>query len=1320
MHLRTGIRIVAVFVSVVCLAMLLGIGAAPAWSQATSTSTVAGQVTDESGAVVPGAAITLTDADTKAIRTTTSNESGRYIFVNVPPGTYDISVSLAGFQTARVSGQKVTVGQQLTINLILAVGGVTQTVEVSSTGAAQLQTTSATVGSTIAGDSVILLPNLSRDAYALQTLNVGVTPAGEVAGTRNDQNTYLLDGANVTDDNSGNLSYNTLPGLSVATGVMPTPVESVEEFRMGTSNQTADFANSAGSQVQMITKRGTNKWHGSLYDYYFGTNVGAANSWKNNHTPSRDLAYTPLPKSHYNRFGATAGGPLLPKEFLGGKWYVFANFEGYRYPNSTMYATAVPTALMRAGVIQVADSTGKYQPYNLNSTPVTVGGVTYQPATCGPNKTPCDPRGIGLNPIVSQIWSKYMPLPNDLQYGGTNADGFNIAGYRAPIKLPEHSNTLVGRVDHDFGPNWHFMATYRYYKYNAYGNSQVDIGGVVKGCTFGVPCSVYTTPSQPWTYVLGMTTSVTPRMTNDFRYSHVRNLWAYGSIMAPPQLPGLPGALEIGGETADALIPYNVNNQSVRSREWNGHSNQVRDDLAYLHGDHLLQFGGSYQRNFDQMYRTDNGAGIMSALVYQIYDTGINIGSTYQPAGLPSTSLTPWNHLYAMVLGLVNQPQALFTRKLPDLTLNPVGTPMFPQGVIPFYNTYFSDTWHVRPRLTLTYGLSYMLEMPPYELNGQQVITTDITGEPLSVETYLAQKKRAALAGQVYNPTVGMALVRNAGGGLKYPYHTFYGGLSPRIAAAWNPSYSDGILGKIFGKGNTAIRGGYSRIYGRLNGVKQIMSLVNNPGIGQPINCLGASRDGQCLGTNGTDPTTAFRIGTDGMTAPMPTLTPTLPQPYFPGVGANPMSGDGAGIDPGFKPSRSDQFTFSIQRALGKHFTAEAGYIGRKIRNEFLPINLDQVPYMLTLNGQRFDQAWATLYQAVNSGGTVQALPWFETALGGASSAYCKAYASCTAAVAAKQKTNITGTRVYDFWSVLSKDASWTQGRTQPSSTPGQQVTSLIQYTSLGFGNYNAAYASFTVRDWHGLGARSNFTWGRAFGTGFLAQSNTQRTVLDAWDFHASYGPQNMDIKFIYNLMMTYQPQWHRGQAGFLGRVLGGWAIAPIFTTRSGSPLRVVTSSGNSGAFGEIYSGSGSADTEGAVLMAPFTGGNSAHYNVAVSSGAGRTGNPATGGSGINMFADPNAIAAEFRRLILGLDHNGGGWGRIRGFPTWNLDASLSKEFKVREQVGASLSFQFTNILNHFQPSNPAVNIDSNASFGVVTGAANTPRQMQFGLRIRF
>ncbi len=1299
----------------ICLGLLLSLGAALAWAQTTSTGTVSGRVLDQQDAIVPGAEVVLADVATTAKRTATTNEVGRYIFVSVPPGTYDILVSRQGFQTSRVSAQKVTVGQELTIDVVLAVGGVAQAVEVQATAAAELQTSNATIGSTITGDSVILLPNLSRDAYALQTLNVGVTPSGEVAGTRNDQNTYLVDGANVTDDNSGNLSYNSLPNLTISTGVIPTPVESIEEFKMSTSNQTADFANSAGSQVQMITKRGSNNWHGSLYEYYFGSNVGAANSWKNNHTRSGSLAYTPLPSNHYNRFGATAGGPLGP-DFLGGKWYIFGNFEGYRFANKTMFGATVPTALMRAGVIQVQDRSGKYAAYNLNPYPVTVDGVTYQPAQCGSSNAPCDPRGIGLNPVINQLWSKYMPLPNDPQYGDT----YNTQGYRVPISIPENSNTVVGRVDHDFGSNWHFMGVYRYYKDKAYGTSQVDIGGLLPGCTFGQACSVYTSPNQPWSMVAGLTTTITSHLTNDFRVAYVRNLWAYGSAMAPPQLPGLAGALEIGGETSSALIPYNVNNQSVRAREWNGQDKQLKDDMSYLRGNHLFQFGGSYQRNFDQMYRTDNGAGIMSALVYHVYDTGIAIDSRYQPSTIASSSTTSWNHLYAEVLGLVNQPQALFTRKLPDLTLNPIGTPMFPRAIVQYYNGYLTDTWHPRPKVTLTYGLGYMLERPPYELSGQQVITVDPDNRPLSVPAYLEAKKNAALEGRVYNPAIGMTMVRNvAGGGKKYPYNDFFGGFSPRIAVAWNPSFSGGILGRIFGNGETVIRGGYSRIFGRLNGVKQVMSLVNNTGVGQPISCVGASKDGRCLGNLGVDPTTAFRIGTDGMTAPMPTLTRTLAQPYFPGVGVNPPAGDGAGIDPDFRPSRSDQLTFSIQRAISKKFVLEAGYIGRAIRNEFLPVNLDAVPYMLTLNGQSFSSAWANLYTAVSSGGAPVTQPWFEAAMGGGKSAYCSASASCTAAVAAKQKTNINGTRVYDFWTALGRDPSWTLGRTQPSSNPAQ-VTSLIQYTSLGFGNYNAAFVSFTANDWHGLVARSNFTWGRALGTGFLNQSNTQRTVLDQWDFHANYGPQPFDIKFVYNLAMTYQPPFYRVQRGLLGRLLGGWAVAPIFTAQSGVPLRVATSSGNSGAFGEIFSSSGSADCEGAALVTPFTGGNSVHYNVAVPSGAGVNGNPDRGGSGINMFADPNAVFAQFRRLTLGIDHNGGGWGRIRGFPTWNLDATASKEIRATERIGATLMFQVTNVLNHFQPSNPTVSIDNPSSFGVVTGQTNNPRRMQFGLRLSF
>jgi hypothetical protein len=241
-------------------------------------------------------------------------------------------------------------------------------------------------------------------------------------------------------------------------------------------------------------------------------------------------------------------------------------------------------------------------------------------------------------------------------------------------------------------------------------------------------------------------------------------------------------------------------------------------------------------------------------------------------------------------------------------------------------------------------------------------------------------------------------------------------------------------------------------------------------------------------------------------------------------------------------------------------------------------------------------------------------------------------------------------------------------------------------------------------------------------GTGASAQSSSSQTVLNPWDLHMSYGPQTFDIRFVYNFLALYQEPFFRSQKGVLGHVLGGWTIAPIFTAQSGAPLEVSIGTGtnqNAQSFGEEYGNSNTA-YENAVLIAPYTGGNSAHYNVNVASGAGVNGNASAGGSGINMFANPGAVYSGFRRLILGQDTSGGGAGVLRGFPTWNLDATLSKDVRVREGIGATLIFQFTNVLNHFQPSTPSLNIDSPQTWGVVTGQANSPRQMEFGLRVHF
>src|SRR5215510_14147161 len=469
---RLGYKALPLLLGGLCLLVILSLVATPVRAQSTSSGSVSGVVTDQEGAVVPGADVTLADTATNAIRKTTSNDSGRYTFVNVAPGIYDISVSRTGFQRAVVAGQKVTVGLELTADVALQAGSVSETVLVTASNGTQLQTMNAAVGTVITGKQLDILTNLGRDANALFVLQPAVAPTGEVAGAVRDQNTYQLDGGNNSDDMAGTTStYTQAAGFigSAATGgtpsgVMPTPAESVEEFKVAITNQTGDFNGSAGGQIQLVTKRGTNQFHGSVYEHYLGSNF-QANTWANNRT------HTPLPSSHQNRFGASLGGPLLP-EMLGGKTYFFANYEARRFPQSTTVNRPVPSALLRAGIVQVPDSSGKYIAYNLNPNPVTVNGVTYQPATCGATNALCDPRGIGLNEIVSQIWTKYMPLPNDPSSG----DQFNTQGYISSIRLPQNSDNYVIRLDHDFGPKWRFMTSYRYYDFNQLANTQIDIG----------------------------------------------------------------------------------------------------------------------------------------------------------------------------------------------------------------------------------------------------------------------------------------------------------------------------------------------------------------------------------------------------------------------------------------------------------------------------------------------------------------------------------------------------------------------------------------------------------------------------------------------------------------------------------------------------------------------------------------------------------------------------------------------------------------------------------------------------------------------------
>src|SRR5580692_7064717 len=630
------------------------------FSQSASTGTVAGTVVDPSGAAIAAATVTLTDKSTNIPRTVSTNENGRFILVDIPAGTYDVSVSKQGFRVSKFTGQVVNVGTALTLNVTLEIGSVAESVEVTASNA-ELQTLNATVGNTISG----------------------VAPDGSVAGVAMDQNSFQLDGGQNTNDMDGSMNIYTpsfagdVTGGLISkevtgnagggpTGVMPTPIDSIEEFKVSTTNQTADFNSSAGSQVSMVTKRGTNAWHGTGYEYYLDNNWSANTFDNNNHAGTAADPKVPVPSYHYSRFGGAVGGPILPKEILGGKTYFFANYEGFRWPNSETINRAVPTASMRMGLLFFG---GTY--YNLNPTAVTFNGVTYP-------GTSLDPRAIGINSVVSQMWST-MPLPNTTGCNGllicdNSPAGGNVGTFSGNMSVPQTSNFGVARVDHDFGAKWHFMSSYRYYKLTRVTDSQYTIAN-------GAPSSLSARPQVPWFYVASLTTNISTNTTNDFHYSFLRNFWQWGSGGDTPQIAGLGGALEPLGEQSAtsgfALTPYNVNTQDTRTRFWDGKDNMVRDDVSVLHGNHLFQFGGTYQRNWDFHERSDNGGGINFQPVYQLGITsgaGINVAGNI-PASVAAGDQTNFGRDYAAMLGIVSIAQTAFTRTGPSLTLNPPLTP---------------------------------------------------------------------------------------------------------------------------------------------------------------------------------------------------------------------------------------------------------------------------------------------------------------------------------------------------------------------------------------------------------------------------------------------------------------------------------------------------------------------------------------------------------------------------------------------------------------------------------------------------------------------
>jgi hypothetical protein len=1281
--------------ALICCFILFSI---PLHSQTLTTGQVMGRVTDPSGAAIPAASVELQDAATGTIRKATTDQQGQYTFALVTPGRYSVTVTATGFQKAILNDVTVEVSKSITVNLALRIGQVSQIVQVTATPGAELQTTNATVGSTIGGNTLLMLPSVARNTTSLlllqpmstpqQTSNLGSASGGQVAGARSDQNAIMLDGGEITNPTSGNSDYysNFSGGPE---GSIPTPIESIQEFKVETNNRAGSFNVSSGAAVMLVTKRGTNQFHGSLYEYHLNSAL-EANTWDLN----RVGRTKPLVVD--NRFGGSLGGHVLP-----GKWksYFFVNYEGHRLPENVIINRLVPTSTLKNGQLRFRDASGQIVTYDLmNAQNISM--------MCGPAGTgACDPRLVGLNPLVGEMWNKYMPPGNNSSLG----DGLNTTGFTANEKFPVDDNFGVIRVDHTFNPKVQWMASLRYFREDAGSTRQTDIGGLLSGDTLGVPVATSVLPRQPRFFVTGITSQLTPTLVNDFHFNYMRDWWQWGSVDPFPQVAGTAGALVPGGDSTNALVPINLNTGGARTRLWNSHNFNYRDDLSWVKGNHLVQVGGSWSHYWTYFQRDDNQLGSLISLQYFMENgNGLSFPGAYRPPTctsslttdcLPSSQISNWDNLYAQMLGMVDTASILRVR---DASLKALPEGSLLRNTVRYdqETLYGQDTWQIRPSLTLAYGLSWAATVPPVESDGRQMLAVYASsGKVIDPAQYLEQRQAAALSGKVFNPTVGWSPIQQTG--RKYPFDPVWSNLGPRFSVAWNPTIKGGFLGKIFGEHSTVLRGGFSRFFDRLNGVFIAINGLQVAGFSNTDECIAPSTNGQCLGFGGTDATNAFRVGVDGSTAALPTFPATATAPILAGLNGNPNVSSSNQLDPTWKPGVNQEWDFTLQRSTPGKGLLEVGYVFHKASNLYEGLDLNQVPFFMVSGGQSFAQAFDALAKEIKSGSAITPQPFFETSLAGSS--FCGS-GSCTAGVVSKFGGSITSQQLRSVFDGIQQDFVF------GPAINTQQITNFFYYSDTGHSNYNAGFISYHVRAWRGLTMDANFTYSHSLDTTGVNQ-DYDRAVRNSYNPNFDYGTSLFDRKYNFNLFFLYDLPF-RSPSRFINQIIGGWEIAPIFTAYSGLPLDVLD--GSQQEFGQTAFGNyADAIQTGSVSFGGVNGG------VAGSNGVGTNGNPAKGGTGLNIFGNPAAAYAAFRPVEASVDTTSRG-GTLRGLGAWDVDMTLAKKFSMTERANLTFSAQFFNMFNHVNFADPTVRLTSPQSFGVITSQANNPRAIELGLHLDF
>ncbi|HEY5255195.1 MAG TPA: carboxypeptidase-like regulatory domain-containing protein [Acidobacteriaceae bacterium] len=1091
----------------ILLFSILTFGATLAYTQ--TTAIVTGVVTDSLGAVMPGVSVTLSNPTTGVSYTVKTDSAGSYRVPNVPPGPgYTIEFTFQGFSPSKVDGIYVNVANSTTENAKLAPGS-TLEVKVTATGqGVTLNTTDATIGNNFQVSKLNDLPVQDRTSpSALFTLQPGITLSGATTGAREDQTNTTVDGLDVNDFATG--SFAAITGNA--------PVDSVQEFRGTVAGFTADSGPGGGGQFQLITRGGTNEWHGNV-NLYHRDNSTTANNWFN------DEAGVGQPKLVRNQFGGAIGGPIKHD-----KLFFFFDDLNSRIAEDESVLRTVPLPSFTAGnVSYINNNPGCTFQSRQNTTPGCIGTLT--PAQVAA----LDPAGVGDSPQILDLFQHRYPAANDL----TSGDGVNTGGFRFNAATPDNLTNYVGRVDwvvNDHIKVWGRGTVARENSVNAAAQFPGD-----------PPATQFV--DRSYAYVGGMDWQISPYKFNQFLYgstvqdfdfprpSNPEGIYQYSFATGVTTLLDSPYSSPTNAQSRHVPIP------------------EVSDSFTWIVGRHSLQMGGYFKWILAEDKTT---------LGYNSYAIGLGgnvqgLSASLRPGNLLTPSATAqvtYDSAFAAMLGRVGSISSTFNY---DASGNVLTQPSSTVQEFRYYQTqpYISDTWKVSPSLTLTFGVSYQYFSVPYETHGLETVQNQ------GFDSYFSARQAQSAAGQsgpnavpLFTYVLGGKANHGPGFYKSHP-HEF----APRFAFAYNPSYSP----------STVFSGSAGIVYDRtiINAVQYQQTqysylfaqnqIINNGSAADPVGSLK------------NDPRLA-----DAPTV-TPPATPKPPfQPYVDDTGTPYGTQEGVFnemIDPNLKDPYSILLNFGMQHQFPGQVLLKISYAGRLGRRLLAQADASQlIDFPDQASGQLMSQAMGNVTTELRNGAdptNLPAEPWWENQLPAGLGALCSPN-PCPNNTSFLAQSGLGSLFVKgDFADTIQALAA--AGLIDYNVGMAAQFAENTMYTNKGFSSYNGLLVTLQKNLTHNLQFDVNYTWshsidnvslianGVAFGGyGFICDVVHPRECRGNSDFDTTH---YITSDFTYSLPVGRGRQFASNTSWFMNELIGGWDISGIPTWHTGQAYGTVSS----------------------------------------------------------------------------------------------------------------------------------------------------------------